>query len=90
MEEKKIIKQFSAKVEASTGEDSDKFLYVKAYISTYDEDLGKDKILPGAFTKSIKERTDSGKNIPLLLQHNMDWLLGHAISIVEDTKGILV
>ena len=47
MEEKKIIKQFSAKVEASTGEDSDKFLYVKAYISTYDEDLGKDKILPG-------------------------------------------
>jgi HK97 family phage prohead protease len=90
MEEIKIIKQLSAKVEATTGENPEKFLYVKSYISTYDIDLGKDRILPGAFTKSINERLSKGKNIPLLLQHNMDWLLGHAISIVEDNKGILV
>lgn len=88
--QEKIIKQFSAKVESSTGENTDKYLYVKSYISTYNVDLGNDRILPGAFTKSIQERTSQGKNIPALWQHDMDILLGHAIEITEDEKGILV
>lgn len=86
----KIVKQFSAKVESSAGEDASKYLYISSYISTYDVDLGNDVILPGAFTESIMERVNKGKNIPALWQHDMDILLGHAIKITEDAKGIMV
>ena len=97
--EEKIIKQFSAKVEeiksleksqSTEDKDFEKFLYVGSYITTYNVDLGKDIIAPGAFTKSIKDKMDKGQRIPLLLQHNMDLLLGHAIFFKEDNIGVYV
>lgn len=97
--EEKIIKQFSAKVEeiksleklqSTEDKDFEKFLYVGSYITTYNVDLGKDIIAPGAFTKSIKDKMDKGQKIPLLLQHNMDLLLGHAIFFKEDNIGVYV
>lgn len=52
-----------------------------------------DKIVDGAFTKTLAKWATSGDFIPLLFGHNMgdpDFNLGHVISAVEDEKGLLV
>jgi HK97 family phage prohead protease len=49
-------------------------------------DLGGDKILPGAFTKTIQER---GNEIPMLWQHKSDQPIG-SLSLVDSSTGLAV
>ena len=52
--------------------------------STYDVDLGGDRILPGAFTKTISER---GGQVPLLWSHSLDDPIGVG-RLAETAKGL--
>jgi HK97 family phage prohead protease len=52
-----------------------------------------DKIVDGAFKKTLSTWDVSGNFIPLLFGHNMsdpDFNLGHVITATEDEKGLLV
>jgi HK97 family phage prohead protease len=49
-------------------------------------DLGGDKILPGAFTKTMQER---GNEIPMLWQHKPDQPIGK-LNLVDSPTGLLV
>lgn len=85
-----IYKQFPVEIKSTQDDTQSDALIVDSYISTYGIDLGKDIILPGAFTESIKSKMDKKKNLPALWQHDQSKLLGHAIDITENEKGILV
>src|SRR6056297_2755627 len=50
-------------------------------------DLGKDKILPGAFKKTLEER---GDKIKILWQHDWDEPIGKVLEIKEDEYGLWV
>lgn len=57
------------------------------YASTFgNEDLGGDIIMPGAFTKTIKEN----KNVPVLWGHNSREVIGVNKDFSEDAKGLKV
>lgn len=59
------------------------------YASLFDVvDQAGDAVAPGAFTKSLQQRTASG--IRMLYQHDPDQPIGIWTSIVEDAKGLLV
>jgi uncharacterized protein len=59
----------------------------EGYASLFNrEDLGRDVILPGAFTDSLKKRTAA--NIKLLFQHNAAEPIGVWESLREDAKGL--
>jgi HK97 family phage prohead protease len=65
---------------AETGEFS-------GYASTFgNEDLGGDIIMPGAFTKTIKEN----KNVPVLWGHSSREVIGVNQDFSEDAKGLKV
>lgn len=49
-------------------------------------DLGGDKILPGAFTKTMQER---GNEIPMLWQHKPDQPIGK-LNLVDSPTGLMV
>lgn len=55
------------------------------YASTFDVDLGGDLIVEGAFTKTLKERSD---RVKILWQHNEP--LGRPLRMIEDNKGLYV
>jgi len=63
---------------------------VTGYFSAFNNiDSDKDKIMPGAFTKTIKERGPSGTDeIRHLLQHDAWSVLGKPQVLVEDKKGL--
>lgn len=50
------------------------------------EDLGGDKIMPGAFTKTMQER---GNEVPMLWQHNPDEPIG-TLQLTDSPTGLLV
>ncbi len=59
------------------------------YASLFDKtDLGNDRVVKGAFAKSIKTRKISG--IRMLFQHNPDKPIGVWEEIIEDKKGLFV
>lgn len=56
-------------------------------------DRGGDVILPGAFTKTLQDRTDSETKIPVVYGHNWNDALQHigAVTSAEETdEGLLV
>jgi len=57
------------------------------YASTWDKDQGNDIIVKGAFAKTIQER---GNNIKVLYQHDQHQPIGKAVTLEEDSKGLLV
>lgn len=57
------------------------------YGAAYNIDLVGDKILPGAFAQTIKDR--KGK-VPILACHDMTQWIGQSVSLAEDGKGLLV
>ena len=66
-------------------EDEDKYLF-EGYASTFNNvDSGFDRILPGAFTKTIKNRN---KSIKVMRDHYT--LIGVIESAIEDEKGLFV
>lgn len=50
-------------------------------------DLGGDRILPGAFTKTLDER--GGRAVPMLLHHNLQRPVGSWSSFTETPDGLL-
>jgi HK97 family phage prohead protease len=59
----------------------------EAYVSTFGNvDLGGDVVMPGAFSKSIKENP----SIPILWQHKHDMPIGQSTNLFEDSKGLFV
>src|SRR5262245_24557739 len=80
MKEVKSLAWLEAKADAETGRFS-------GYGSTYNVDLYGDKILPGAFGQTIKDR--KGK-VPLLMNHWTDNWAGTSIELAEDGKGLFV
>lgn len=51
-------------------------------------DLGRDKVMGGAFTKTLKENAADG--VPILWQHFQHEVIGKSTSLVEDSKGLEV
>jgi len=57
------------------------------YAATYNLDLQGDKILPGAFAQSIKDKRGQ---VPVFYNHNdFDWI-GFSTSLAEDGKGLAI
>ena len=57
---------------------------VAGYASTYDKDLGDDVIVPGAFAKSLA----TGRPVRFLYQHDHRQVLGKALELKEDDRGL--
>lgn len=63
--------------------------FFEGYASLFgEEDLGHDVVMPGAFTRSLKERGPGG--IKLLFQHDPAEPLGLWHEIKEDGRGLFV
>lgn len=59
------------------------------YASVFDAvDLGKEKVAPGAFARSLADKGAAG--IRMLFQHNPDEPIGRWLSIAEDGRGLRV
>lgn len=78
--ETKALAWMEAKADEETG-------LVEGYGATYKVDAYGDKILPGAFEKTIKAK--DGK-VPLLVNHFIDTWAGTTLSLVENDKGLRV
>lgn len=63
-------------------------LIVSGYASTGDLDRGGDRVLPEAFTETVRDRA-SKSPIPMLLQHDGDKVLGDWPEMEIDAKGLL-
>jgi hypothetical protein len=72
-------------------EEEQDFFRFKGYASTFGNvDLGGDKVMPGAWTETLKEIKESGTVVPILWQHNHSEPLGVYDVIGEDAKGLFV
>src|SRR5689334_10881555 len=76
--------------------DADKGI-IRGYLSTFNNtDYQKDRVLPGAFKKTIQDalqrKSNKGKKYlwPLLWMHDPERPIGGFIDAVEDQKGLLV
>lgn len=65
---------------------------IAGYFSTYEKtpDSYGDIIEPGAFTKTIEKRKESGHPFPLCWNHNFDSIIGVVDSVKEDEKGAFI
>lgn len=59
----------------------------EGWASTYDLDLGNDKVLPGAFKTSLRK---NGGKVPVLYNHQRDKIVGVGIEAMEDQRGLYV
>jgi HK97 family phage prohead protease len=67
----------------------DEYFRFEGYASTYDLDLGKDKVVAGAFRKFL-DRTQ-GKSVKIFYQHNINELpLGVPEDLKEDSRGLFI
>ena len=56
------------------------------YASTYDVDLQNDVVMPGAFSRTLKQKPD----VPILWCHRMDSPIGVCQDAREDRRGLAV
>jgi uncharacterized protein len=66
---------------------------VEALVATYDVDSIGDRIVPGAFAKSLEEWAQSGTQIPFIWSHmhdDLDAYLGDVIEAKETDDGLWV
>jgi len=59
----------------------------EGWASTYDLDLGNDKVLPGAFSATLRRHKGV---VPVLFNHDRDKIAGVGISAQEDQRGLYV
>lgn len=60
----------------------------EGYASTFNNiDFGNDKILPGAFTKTLKKNKGV---FPILADHNLRDQIGWNLEAIEDSKGLKI
>lgn len=90
-----LIKTMPASVKALAPADADNAEGIfEAMVSTYDVDDIKDKVEPGAFTKSLAEWAELGDPIPVIWSHQHDdpfAHIGHVIDAEErDGEGLYV
>lgn len=79
MEKQHLFKSFEMKADEVGG--------ISGFFSTYDKtpDSYGDIIEPGAFTKTLEKRKESGHPFPLCFNHDFDKVIG-AVDSVEDTE----
>jgi len=83
-------KEFTAKIK-TVGDPAEGTF--EAYASTYDTDTGGDKVVPGAFQRTLSEWAAKGKNPPLLWTHDIKdpfSFIGDITDIKETDKGLNV
>jgi HK97 family phage prohead protease len=56
---------------------------VEALVATYDIDSGGDRIMPGAFAKTLQEWQDSGQPIPFIWSHQHDDIDAYLGDVLE-------
>lgn len=66
--------------------DTDKGIF-KGYAATWDLDKGNDRIIRGAFAKTLEEKSDQVK---ILWQHNSHEPIGRPLLMREDEKGLYI
>lgn len=84
-----ITKACSIQVKASDGDQG----IVEAIAATYDKDSVGDKIVPGAFEKTLKEWDASGRKIPFIFAHKHDdpnAYIGTVLEAKETDAGLWV
>jgi HK97 family phage prohead protease len=59
----------------------------EGWASTYDLDLGKDKVLPGAFATTLRKNKGV---VPVLFNHDRNQIAGIGLSAQEDQRGLYV
>lgn len=59
----------------------------EGWASTYDLDLGNDKVLPGAFKTSLRK---TGGRVPVLFNHERSKIVGVGTEALEDQRGLYV
>lgn len=82
-----FMKSFDADFEVKAVEDSDGVSHAvfEGYAATFGNyDLVGDRILPGAFKKSVRQR------LPLLWQHSFDRPIGRVTKMQEDDRGLFI
>jgi len=84
------VKTLPARVKAANATDDG---IVEALVATYDVDSIGDRIVPGAFEKSLAEWTESGQAIPFIWSHlhdDLDAYLGEVLEARETDEGLWV
>lgn len=59
----------------------------EGWASTYDLDLGKDKVLPGAFSATLRKHKGV---VPVLFNHDRNKIAGVGVEAQEDQRGLYV
>jgi HK97 family phage prohead protease len=62
--------------------------FIEGYLATYSPDDVGDKILPGAFKKTLSEVKASGRTIKYLFNHDLSQPLGVIEEMAEDGQGL--
>lgn len=62
--------------------------YIEGYLATYMPDDVGDKILPGAFSKTLSEAKASGRSLKYLFNHDLSQPLGVIEELAEDGQGL--
>ncbi len=60
----------------------------EGYLSTWDRDTGNDRILPGAFKRTIGSWQAKGRPLPMLFNHSPMEPIGGYPMMAEDSKGL--
>ena len=87
--DEKDIVEVKSELKAYDDNSNEEYGMFEGYGSVFgNKDLGNDVIEKGAFTKSIKRRTNKG--VKLLYQHKSDMPIGVFDEIKEDDHGLVV
>src|SRR5690554_2815969 len=62
----------------------------EGYASTYDLDSTGDRIMPGAFKRTLAAHVAKGRRIPVLWQHDTGQPIGYTVEAEEDARGLRV
>jgi hypothetical protein len=84
------LKSLPAVVKTTAAEDDG---VVEALVATYDVDSIGDRIVPGAFAKSLDDWQHSGHPIPFIWSHlhdDLDAYIGDVLEAAETDDGLLV
>lgn len=88
-----MFKTAPALVKAAEDDDGGGEGIIEALVATYDLDSGGDRIVPGAFEKTLSEWKESGTSIPFIWSHmhdDLDAYLGDVLDAKETDDGLWV
>lgn len=75
----------------AVNEEDPNFFYFEGYASTFGNvDEGGDRVVSGAFTKTLASWAAKSKKLPVLWQHKTDMPLGIFTEMFEDSNGLFV